>query len=79
MRVIAIVVGVLAAVSLSGMAPAKVRLKQVCGADLDKFCEGVKKGEGRKACLRSHASELQPGCAEELKRRDAEKATGPKT
>jgi hypothetical protein len=55
-------------------AEAKVKLKEACGADLQKFCKDVKKGEGRKACLRTHAAELQPSCAEELKARDAEKA-----
>jgi hypothetical protein len=74
MRVFGFVTLVLAVVSLSGMAPAKVRLGKVCGADLEKFCKDVKKGDGRKACLRSHASELQPSCTDALKQRDAEKA-----
>ncbi len=74
MRVFGSVIAVLVLVSLSGMADAKVKLKKACGADLEKFCADVKKGEGRKACLRTHASELQPSCADALKERDAEKA-----
>ncbi|MGO9171717.1 MAG: cysteine rich repeat-containing protein [Rhodomicrobium sp.] len=74
MRIFAGVIAVLTIVSLSGFADARVKLKHACGADLEKFCKDVKKGEGRKACLRTHASELQPGCADALKERDAEKA-----
>jgi Cysteine rich repeat len=74
MRVFGFVVSVLAVVSLSGMAPARVRLGKACGDDIEKFCKDVKRGEGRKACLRSHASELQPSCTDALKQRDAEKA-----
>jgi hypothetical protein len=74
MRVFGTVVAVLALLSLSGIADARVKLKQACGADLEKFCKEVKKGEGRKACLRSHAFELQPACSDALKERDAEKA-----
>ncbi len=55
-------------------ADAKVKLKVACGTDLEKFCPDIKKGEGRKACLRTHLSELQPGCMDELKARDAKKA-----
>jgi Cysteine rich repeat len=74
MRVLLIVLAVLAAASLTAMAPAKVKLRQACGVDLDRFCQDVKKGEGRKACLRTHLKELQPQCAELLKQRDADKA-----
>jgi hypothetical protein len=56
-------------------ADARVKLKDACGADLEKFCKDVKKGGGRKACLRTHAAELQPGCTDALKDRDTEKAT----
>jgi hypothetical protein len=73
MRVFGFVVSVLAVVSLSGMAPARVRLGKACGDEIERFCKAVKKGEGRKACLRSHASELQPSCMDALKQRDAEK------
>jgi hypothetical protein len=75
MRVFGFVMSVLAIVSLSGMAPARVRLGKACGEDIEKFCKDVKRGEGRKACLRSHASELQPSCTDALKQRDAEKLT----
>jgi hypothetical protein len=73
MRVFGFVMSVLAIVSLSGMAPAKVKLRKECGEDLERFCKDIKKGEGRKACLRTHASELQPSCVDALKQRDAEK------
>jgi hypothetical protein len=73
MRVFGFVISVLAVVSLGGMAPARVRLGKACGVDLEKFCKDVKKGEGRKACLRSHAPELQPSCTDALRQRDAEK------
>ncbi|MBI4724970.1 MAG: hypothetical protein HY765_08335 [Rhodomicrobium sp.] len=67
MRVIGIVVAVLAVVSLSGLADARVKLKKACGADLEKFCKEVKTSNGRKACLRTHARELQPSCMHALK------------
>ncbi len=69
------ILAALAACALfSVSADAKVKLKEACGADLEKFCKDVKKGEGRKACLRTHLAELQPRCVEELKARDVEKA-----
>jgi len=74
MRVFGGLMAILAIASLTGMADAKVKLKKACAADLEKFCGDIKKGEGRKACLRGHASELQPGCSDALKERDAEKA-----
>jgi hypothetical protein len=75
MRVFGFVMLVLTAVSLSGMAPARVRLSKACGDEIEKFCKDVKRGEGRKACLRSHAFELQASCTDALKQRDAEKLT----
>lgn len=74
MRVIGIVVAVLAVIAVSGLAGARVKLNEACGADLERFCKDIQKGQGRKACLRNHASELQPGCSGALKARDAEKA-----
>jgi hypothetical protein len=74
MRILASVISVLAFVSLSGMAGARVKIKKACATDIERFCGGVKKGEGRKACLRTHQTELQPACADALKQRDAEKA-----
>jgi hypothetical protein len=74
MRVFGSVILVLAFVSISGMADARVKLKKACAADLERFCKNIKKGQGRKACLRTHEQELQPACAEALKERDAEKA-----
>jgi hypothetical protein len=74
MRVLGSVLLVLALISTSGLADAKIKLKKACGADLERFCKDVKRGEGRKACLRTHLQELRPSCAEALKERDAEKA-----
>jgi hypothetical protein len=76
MRIFGSVILVLAIVSLSGMADARVKLKKACGTDLEKFCKDVKKGDGRKACLRTHEAELQPACVDALKERDAEKGAG---
>jgi hypothetical protein len=74
MRMLQILAAAAACVLLSGAADAKVKLEAACGADLEKFCKDVKKGQGRKACLRTHAAELQPACADELRARDAAKA-----
>ncbi len=74
MRMLQILAAMTACALLAGAAEAKVKLKEACGADLEKFCKDVKKGEGRKACLGAHAAELQPACADEFKARDAEKA-----
>jgi len=69
------ILAALAACALfSVSADAKVKLKKACGADLEKYCQDVKKGEGRKACLRTHLADLQPSCADELKARDEAKA-----
>ncbi len=76
MRIFGGVILVLAVVSLSGFADARVKLKKACGADLEKFCKDIEKGHGRKACLRTHEAELQPACRDALKERDAEKAQG---
>jgi hypothetical protein len=37
------------------------KIKQACQPDAEKFCKGIKPGEGRiAACLKSHESELAP-------------------
>lgn len=72
MRTLGLLTSMLAVIVFGGYAQAKVKLKDACGADIEKYCKDVKKG--RAACLRSHAAELQPGCADALKERDAEKA-----
>jgi hypothetical protein len=74
MRTFRILTALAACAAFSVAADAKVKLKVACGTDLEKFCKDVKKGEGRKACLRTHLSELQPGCLDELKARDAKKS-----
>jgi len=39
-----------------------------CRADAEKFCKGVKPGEGRiLRCLEPHRAELSPGCASEIR------------
>jgi len=43
---------------------------KACHDDVKKLCAGVKPGEGRIAqCLKQHAQELSPGCAEQLQSR----------
>ena len=40
---------------------------QVCGADIDTHCAGVKPGEGRiLKCLQEHKSDLSPDCSARL-------------
>lgn len=39
-----------------------------CRGDAQKFCKGVKPGEGRiLQCLKSHQGDLSPGCATEIR------------
>jgi len=39
------------------------KIKQACQPDAEKFCKGIKPGDGRIAsCLKSHESELAPAC-----------------
>jgi Cysteine rich repeat len=56
----------------SRIAAAKQRMEQVkeeCKGDAEKFCKGVKPGQGRiLSCLKSHQSELAPACAAEFNR-----------
>lgn len=50
-------------------------LVQVCRADFDKLCAGVRPGGGRiVACLESHAAELSAQCRDALPRAEALKA-----
>jgi hypothetical protein len=72
MRFANVIAAVFVSLSLTATADARVKLKEACGADIDKFCKDMKKGTA--ACLRTHATELQPGCSDALKQRDAEKA-----
>ena len=38
-------------------------LAKACGADIDRFCQGVPPGEGRiKACVKAHVMELSAPC-----------------
>jgi vacuolar-type H+-ATPase subunit H len=46
---------------------AQVNATHPCADDLNKFCSGVKKGEGRMAkCLKEHENELSNTCAEKI-------------
>lgn len=50
-------------------------LAQLCRADFDKLCPGVRPGGGRVlTCLESHAVELTPQCHAALPQADALKA-----
>ena len=56
-------------------------LMQVCHADYDRLCSGVRPGGGRiLACLQNHASELRASCAQSMSRaqtlRDSAAAAG---
>ncbi|HKW37437.1 MAG TPA: cysteine rich repeat-containing protein [Burkholderiales bacterium] len=57
----------------SAMKKAEERVEQVkqeCKADAQKFCKGIRPGQGRiLACLKSHQSELAPACAAEFNRK----------
>jgi hypothetical protein len=56
-------------------------LMQVCHADYDRLCSGVRPGGGRiLACLQNHASDLSASCAQSMPRaqtlRDSAAAAG---
>lgn len=43
-------------------------VKLACRADIDNLCKAIEPGRGRIAeCLNGHASELSPGCAEQMR------------
>ncbi len=49
-----------------GLHPAR----KACAEDAKKLCSGVKPGEGRIVqCLKEHAQELSPNCAETMQQR----------
>ncbi len=40
---------------------------QPCRVDLDRFCKGVPRGEGRlRECVKAHMAELSPACRDKL-------------
>lgn len=44
--------------------------RKACAEDVKKLCAGVKAGEGRiMQCLRGHAEELSPACADMMQQR----------
>lgn len=45
-----------------------MQIKNTCQSDIDKFCAGVKQGEGRIAkCMLAHESEISPTCRAKVK------------
>jgi hypothetical protein len=57
----------------------KEKIKQACGDDVKRFCEGVTPGEGRIVqCLEEHAKDLSPDCSKLMERRAQKKNTQPK-
>jgi hypothetical protein len=45
-------------------------MKEACGEDVKKLCQGVKPGGGRiMQCLDQHVKEVSPDCAKLLERR----------
>jgi hypothetical protein len=44
-------------------------IKEACQSDAEKFCKGIKPGEGRiAACLMAHERELAPACQKLVER-----------
>ncbi|MGB8294948.1 MAG: cysteine rich repeat-containing protein [Polyangia bacterium] len=44
-------------------------VKEACQSDAEKFCKGIRPGEGRiAACLKAHESELTPACQKLVER-----------
>ncbi|CAI4033342.1 hypothetical protein DNFV4_03778 [Nitrospira tepida] len=55
------------------------KIRQACGDDVKRFCEGVKPGEGRIVqCLEQHATDLSQDCSELMQRRMQKKNKQPK-
>jgi hypothetical protein len=51
--------------------------RKVCHADVKKFCQGVKPGEGRIiACLKANSSGLSPECAARVAKAPNRQAQG---
>jgi len=51
--------------------------QSACTADIEKFCGGVERGQGRyRECLRQHESELSPACKEHVQGRGANRGAG---
>ncbi len=73
MKNIGLVFAVAGLAMFAASAEAKVKYSAACKGDLEKFCKDIKKGGGRKACLRTHASELQADCTAALKEADETK------
>ena len=56
----------------------KEKIKQACGDDVKRFCEGVTPGEGRIVqCLEEHTKDLSPDCSKILEKRAQKKNARP--
>ena len=59
--------GRLGAVIVAVLAPLTAHGANACRADAERFCQGIAPGGGRIiACLKSHETELSPGCQQEF-------------
>lgn len=48
-------------------APSAADVAAACKADVEKYCPGIKPGDGTlKACMKEHRKELSPDCKKEL-------------
>lgn len=57
----------------------KEKIKQACGDDVKRFCEGVTPGEGRIVqCLEQHATDLSQDCSKVMEKRAEKKNARPK-
>ena len=58
----------------------KEMVKQACGGDVKRFCQGVTPGEGRIVqCLEEHAKDLSQDCSKLMEKRAQKKNARPKT
>ena len=58
---------ILAALLLSGSVAVAQQEGKPCAGDIKALCAGIQPGEGRiKACIKSHLTELSPGCEDRL-------------
>src|SRR5262245_17085174 len=53
------------------------KMKEACGADIQKLCQNVKPGEGRIIqCLEQHQSEVSPSCNQLLTKKESRQGKG---
>jgi hypothetical protein len=69
------VVGLVTMPALAADQPAPGGAGGGCQQDIETFCKGVEKGEGRiRACLKQHRHELSPNCKAAIKAARAQHA-----